>query len=1329
MSAQHLFSRTRAWVKNSLYAQMLFVALAFALMVIASYIFVSDIERENLRAKVKDAISHTEANIKADMLEPETALAAIAETIHSMILSYEEIETVRGYIHHINEYMQGNEKNRLAGVMGFYGFFDVYGGRYFTERKEDWLPPEGYVLQERPWYQTAVEADGDIGVTEPYNNIRTGDIPIITFSRCIFDEDGERLGVICLDIKLDRIRQHTINTQFTKKGYGFLLSRDMELIAHPLSSILGMRLNEVKSRIAGYEDELRQNGHISEVITTDYRGIESIVFIKELQNGWYMGVVTPKNEYYQSTRNLAKVLATLGTALAMILIIILVRISAEKNKSDERMRIIFNAMPLGANIHNKNFEFFECNEGVINLFGLANKREYLEKFYQLLPKYQPDGELSSKKMAEFNDKAFADGYCRFEWMHQKLNGDPIPCEITLVRAQHNDEFVLVTYIRDLRELKEADERTHIMFDATPLGANFWNQEYNVIDCNQETIRLFDMPNKQEYLKRFFDLSPKCQPDGRLSREKSIEFVKKAFEEGYYRFEWIHQKLDGEPIPCEVTLIRVKYKDGHIVVGYTRDLREQKAMLAEIYKESEKSRVMAHWYNSILNAIPLPITVTDADTKWTFINAAVEKHLGITLEDAIGKPCSNWGANICNTPYCGIACAKRGLKQTYFSEGDSSYQIDVAILKDLNGKTMGYIEVVQDITNLKLMTKKQADAEAANLAKSAFLAKVSHEVRTPMNAILGITEIQLQNEKLSPDTQEALGVIYNSGYLLLGIINDILDLSKIEAGKLELVPVNYDVPSLINDIVHLNVMRYDSKPIEFKLQVDENIPTTLFGDELRIKQILNNLLSNAFKYTESGEVSLSVAFEAQQGETAGIMLVFRVSDTGQGMTTEQLNKLFDEYTRFNTESNRTTVGTGLGMAITKYLVRMMNGAILVESKPGKGSTFTVRLPQRIINGSGVLGKELAKNLGLFNLGRAAQMKKAPQIIREYMPYGRVLVVDDVETNLYVAKGLMTPYGLSVETATSGFESLEKIKNGAVYDIIFMDHFMPKMDGIETTKKLRELGYTRPIVALTANALAGQAEMFAANGFDDFISKPIDLRQLNAVLNRLIRDKYPVETIEAARQLKDNLKKNSANANIVDGNLAAVASRPSINPGLAKVFTRDAEKAAAVLEAIQKKEGNYGDEDIQAYIINVHAMKSALANIGETALSDSALKLEQAGRARDTAVMTAETPAFLNSLRAFIGKIKPKEIDEGGETADANIDRPYLLEKLAVLRETCAEYNKKAAKDAVAELRQKTWPRPVNKLLDAISEHLLHSEFADAAGLAENYAREQDAQLLR
>jgi CheY-like chemotaxis protein/two-component sensor histidine kinase len=390
-------------------------------------------------------------------------------------------------------------------------------------------------------------------------------------------------------------------------------------------------------------------------------------------------------------------------------------------------------------------------------------------------------------------------------------------------------------------------------------------------------------------------------------------------------------------------------------------------------------------------------------------------------------------------------------------------------------------------------------------------------------------MQMEKDELSPDTHEALSKVHNSGYLLLNIINDILDLSKIEAGKLELTPVNYDVASMINDTVQLNIIRYDSKPIRFELQAAEDIPITLYGDELRIKQILNNIITNAFKYTDIGKITMLAAVEYKKHEPTeepGIDLIFRISDTGRGMTSEQVDKLFDDYTRFNLKANRTTEGTGLGMGITKRLVQLMNGDISVESEKGKGSAFTVRLPQGIVAGAGMFGKELTKSISMLSYDQPAQKKNGPQIVREYMPYGSVLIVDDMEPNLYVARGLMFPYGLSIETAASGPEAISKIKNGAKFDIIFMDHFMPKMDGIETVKIIREFGYTRPIVALTANALVGQADMFMENGFDGFISKPIDIRQLNVTLNKLIRDRYPAETVEAARRLKENQDKKSA-----------------------------------------------------------------------------------------------------------------------------------------------------------------------------------------------------------
>ena len=413
-----------------------------------------------------------------------------------------------------------------------------------------------------------------------------------------------------------------------------------------------------------------------------------------------------------------------------------------------------------------------------------------------------------------------------------------------------------------------------------------------------------------------------------------------------------------------------------------------------------------------------------------------------------------------------------------------------------------------------------EAQDANAAKSKFLATMSHEIRTPMNVILGVTESYLEDKSFPKDVLDGYEKIYNAGDLLLHIINDILDLSKIEAGKLELFTEKYGIMSLINDAAHLNVLKFQHKPIKFNLLVDENIPLELSGDELRIKQILSNLLTNAFKYTDSGEVTLSFSLENQtefhpensidppggdktQNQNDTVTLVLCVSDTGQGMTQEQVDKLFDEYTRFNLETNRTTVGTGLGMAITRNLVRLMNGILSVDSKPGRGSIFTVRLPQGV-NGSEVIGKETSENLQNFIFKNAAQTKNK-KVVRELMPYGKVLVVDDMVSNLDVAKLLLKPYQLQIETAESGFDAVERIKSGKVYDIVFMDHMMPKMDGVETTKTIRELGYNHPVIALTANAVLGQSEMFLANGFDGYISKPIDIRQLNDSLNRFIRDK--------------------------------------------------------------------------------------------------------------------------------------------------------------------------------------------------------------------------------
>jgi len=545
---------------------------------------------------------------------------------------------------------------------------------------------------------------------------------------------------------------------------------------------------------------------------------------------------------------------------------------------------------------------------------------------------------------------------------------------------------------DDEKKRKANERARLMLDATPLGALYWDKNLKIVDCNEESLRLFGVKDKQEYIERFLELSPEYQPDGSPSKVKSIEYVKKAFNEGYCRFEWMHQKIDGESIPCEVILIRVEYEGDYSVLAYTRDIRELKRMMRKIEQRDSQ------------------------------------------LEAALKA------------------------------------------------------------------------AQNANAAKSKFLANMSHEIRTPMNVILGVTESYLQKDNIPRDIQDGFEKIYNAGDLLLRLVNDILDLSKIDAGKLELIPVRYETSSLIHDTAQMNTIRFQHKPIKFNLLVAEDIPLELIGDELRIKQILNNLLSNAFKYTDSGEVTLSFSAEnlpEPRENTPQINLIIRVSDTGQGMTEAQIKVLFDEYTRFNSESNRKISGTGLGMAITNNLVGLMKGDLTVESERGKGTVITARIPQKVA-GSGTLGPVVAENLRALNFSSASK-KKNKKLIREPMPYGKVLIVDDMKSNLDVAVLLLTPYQLQIDIAESGFEAVNIIKSGREYDIIFMDHMMPDMDGMETTRKIRDLGYKKTIFALTANAVVGQQDNFLKNGFDGYISKPIDVRQLDDSLNKFIRDR--------------------------------------------------------------------------------------------------------------------------------------------------------------------------------------------------------------------------------
>ena len=878
------------------------------------------------------------------------------------------------------------------------------------------------------------------------------------------------------------------------------------------------------------------------------------------------------------------VLLTVAIILLVIVVAVLLAylmIKAVSKMSIEKELSLLKAMPFAVGLWDDKYTPLDCNQKTLEMFGFSNKEDSVKLFRALSPEIQPCGTPSKDKSLFYMKQAMREGQARFEFMHLTATGEPLPTEIVFVRIKSGNRFMLASYTNDLRDIKnamakirEADERAMLMLDATPLSCFLVKRtigedgtaDVEVMDCNHAALDLFGFSSKEEAIARFKDLHPEFQGDDPMVA-RLFEHTTTALDKGYHCFEFTHRHMNGEPIPCRITLVRVDYKGEPVLACYQDDLREE---------------------------------------------------------------------------------------------------------------------------------KRRELAEEESRAKSRFLARMSHEIRTPMNAVLGITEIQLQKEGHPPDTEEAFLRIQSSSNLLLTIINDILDLSKVEAGKMEIIPETYDLASMIVDTVQLNIMRLGSKSIEFKLNVNERLPTSLIGDELRIKQILNNILSNAFKYTNEGQVVLSVDL-GDSPTPNSVMLVFRVQDTGQGMTQDQIESLFDfEFTRFNLRSNRVIEGAGLGMTIAYQLANMMEGDIKAESESGKGSVFTVNIPQ-MLNGSDMLGRETVENLQNLEISQKS-LKKMSRLPRIPMPYGRVLVVDDVESNLHVVKGILMPYKIAVETVSGGHDAVEKVRAGGVYDIIFMDHMMPGMDGIEATKAIRKLGYGHPIVALTANTLKGVAEMFLNNGFSGFVPKPIDMNQFHSYLVRYIRDKQPPEVIEAA-------EKQYADAEITE----------ELLDNLRESFLLDAHRAVGILEPLLQKQ-ELDKDDLARFVIQTHAMKSAFFNIERAELSKAAFALEMAGRESDVEAIRASAPQFMDNLRKVITELSPT--NTGRDATDEDLD--FLRDQFDTIAQSCERFDINAANKAIDRLNQRQHSKKTKELIKNIAANLLYGDFDEAAALASRAA---------
>jgi len=798
-------------------------------------------------------------------------------------------------------------------------------------------------------------------------------------------------------------------------------------------------------------------------------------------------------------------------------------VSTEKEKN-ENMMFMFDHMPIITTIMDSNLKVIDCNSEVIRKLGISDKQEYISNFAAYSPDYQEDGSHSGEKAYEIYRTAFEHGHIDYEWWHKDHDGNIIPFEVFGIATTFKDEKVLVTYARDITAIKnsqarekEATERVRVMFESTPLLIEYWNENNQIIDCNSFAMWLFGLESKGEYMQRHNEFYPYFQPGGATSWSYWVKNLEKVFTDGYASFDIVLKGADGRAIYTEVVGIRININNEAVAVTYSKDVTAAKESMEKIKAAEERNKIM-------LDGNPVACYLIDNNFKILDCNREAVSLFGFSgKEEALAKSKEIFTKNDFEVLWQHYEIAlEKGFEKfewTLNSSNSITFPCDISFVRLSLDDRYVIAAYIYDMTFVKRMLEQREKtqiAEENSRAKSKFLASMSHEIRTPINAVLGISEIQLQNPSLPLDIEEAFAKIYDSAGILLNIINDILDISKIEAGKMDLIINRYEVASLFTDTIQLHLVYLGSKTIKFIVNAQEDMPAFLLGDELRIKQVINNILSNAFKYTDSGSVTLNMLCEYLDNDRKDeddVNLIISVTDTGRGMTEQQLLALQDEYTRFHEHEDRFTQGTGLGMPIVYNLMNLMNGTISVHSEPGIGTTITLRIPQKI-SGSELLGKETAENLSCLETGvlsGARKMKFTP----ESMPYGSVLIVDDVETNIYVARGLMNFYNLQIDSVNGGYAAINKLKEGNVYDIIFMDHMMPDLNGIETTKIIRGLGYTEPIVALTANALIGKAEEFLKNGFDGFLSKPIQTIHLNSVLNKFIRDKQPPEVLAAAR----------------------------------------------------------------------------------------------------------------------------------------------------------------------------------------------------------------------
>ncbi|WP_310602535.1 response regulator [Anaerosporobacter sp.] len=660
------------------------------------------------------------------------------------------------------------------------------------------------------------------------------------------------------------------------------------------------------------------------------------------------------------------------------------------NSAQEKVReveahaqLMLDSSPLACNVWDDCIQIIDCNEAAVKLFGLSSKADYLKNFFYLNASEQANGKSTGEMLAVYFKMVILQNEVVFPWLHQNLKGEQIPCEITLKKVAYKETFRIMGYARDLRaemaakeEAREADERNRLMIDSSPICFTFWDEQTRLIDCNEAVLDLFKLEEKDTFIHNFFAFAPEYQKDGETSRQVWAQCINAAVKHGKYVTEFMHRNLMGAEIPTEVTLVKINYGNSYRIAGFTRDLREYKAMLSVI-KANE-----------------------------------------------------------------------------------------------------------QELVDAKLI------AEESARAKSEFLANMSHEIRTPMNTIIGMTTIGKSAES-DEQKEYCFEKIEEASKHLLSLINDILDMSKIDAHKLELHLESFHLENMLENVCDMCAARAEEKKITLFVNVDPDVSCYVIGDELRLSQVISNLLSNAVKFTpENGKVKLTVNKQSESEDES--VFYFEVADTGIGIAPDKLETIFSSFQQAEANITRRFGGTGLGLSISKSIVEMMGGVLSVESVEGEGSRF------------------------YFTVKLANDKQTCNQIDTAAYSKLNVLVVDDdMEVREYF-KRIMQELNATCDVVDSGVEAVRvieavKSEGRAAYDVIFVDYFMDGMDGIVTVSEIRKI-LPKDVNVIMISALEWNSIAVVAGrvGITHYLAKPLFRSAIIRTIDGLVLKRQPIET---------------------------------------------------------------------------------------------------------------------------------------------------------------------------------------------------------------------------